>query len=638
MPNEVQAERNDVQLTDEQKRDAIQTLYHLVIKIGGGGNVWKKDAEAYHEEVKKFAKTDNHTEEELQKFYNKFLYQKNGTAGIGQASSQCSKKPSPSEAHGIFNQLLELFKSNLNVVAVSDEEIERRIKNIKTEFYKAVGGKKPGSIINRVVSTVLPGKVSAVVNEKAFFEVYDWLAKNGFVEVRDGNVDEQVKWYVYNVRLMEKLMGWLLNEKKDEEKVDAYDVSHFIWRLYEIISGWDMRSGSPIVKYGPPGTGKTYTAQIEIRNMLNAWSILAAGGDEKSFLPEEEHVIKVQFHPSYGYEDFVEGLRPDSGEGRLVLVNGDFKELCKKAGRWECDLYSYVNRDRGEDDAAQQDEPSSVSDWLDMNVSDVRQILLANDQKDDWKKLFDQDYWKKIWTVADYDAKMTPQGTKKNWRKKNPGILLKDAIPPYCMLIDEINRAELSRVFGELMYSLEYRGPEGMIRTQYSRLDFIKDGKDTAMIRVTDGSSRFFVPHNVFIIGTMNTIDRSIESFDFALRRRFRWERVPVDLEIARGWLTKKVGFKQDKDGCIIKLIDSVQALNESIKKQWDEDHEIGHAYLMKYSRAKQWTISEAKAELWDSAIRPLLEEYSRGSGQSKKIEDLEKIYSGRGDKDWKDD
>ncbi len=105
-----------------------------------------------------------------------------------------------------------------------------------------------------------------------------------------------------------------------------------------------------------------------------------------------------------------------------------------------------------------------------------------------------------------------------------PGDLLTDHLPPFYFIIDEINRAELSRVLGEIMFALEYRGAEYKIRTQYSSLISAPD--DPASFLFSEGTDHFFIPHNLRLIGTMNVIDRSVESFDFALRRRFRWREL----------------------------------------------------------------------------------------------------------------
>ena len=105
---------------------------------------------------------------------------------------------------------------------------------------------------------------------------------------------------------------------------------------------------------------------------------------------------------------------------------------------------------------------------------------------------------------------------------KDEELCIENVIPPFYFIIDEINRAELSRVLGELMYCLEYRGYNGKIKTQYSQLAI----KKSSYFFEENGENYFFIPHNVYVLGTMNNIDRSVDSFDFALRRRFSWTEV----------------------------------------------------------------------------------------------------------------
>lgn len=514
---------------DEEHKKAIKELYRAVVMSSDSDN-WRQEAKRYHESVVIFANEVSHSEEDTKAFMTTFLYKKNPTADVGEAVTHCevNTRPEGKKAFEIFEKLLGLLKvtemfdpNDAGKVKVDPQQADAVCKGeMRKAFYKSLDDTEVSSVVNRAIASVMPERVSAAVNDDDFFQAYDWFAKNEYVKKRDDDDD----WYSCNVRLMNDLCECLI-----DTECDVYAVGHFIWRIHELVDGQEKRSGRPIVKYGPPGTGKTYTAQTDIRNIFNSWSVLTTGG--KDLLTEEEHFCRVQFHSSYGYEDFIEGLRPN-GKGGLTLVNGDFKALCKQAGRWECDLYELTKL------ASSPHE--KVSKWLDVTVGEFKDLVDKNqfngkldvfkeDQQKIIKDRFSKDYWKIIWDCAECDGK----------------ISLRDAIPPYCMLIDEINRAELSRVFGELMYALEYRGPDGMIKTQYSRLDH--HGKDdcgndydTAMIRIKDGSSRFFVPHNVFILGTMNTIDRSIESFDFALRRRFLWERVPVDLEVAESWLKHK--------------------------------------------------------------------------------------------------
>ena len=589
-------------MNEEQKKEAIKKLFDVVVKPTDSDS-WLDEARAYHEEVRTFAKNaPTLTDLEKKKFFDKFLYKKNGTAGLGQSASFSEEnRPDIKKTTEIFSGLLGLLREK----DVDEDKARDVCAQMRKDYYAAIKDRKPAAIVNRAIASVLPQLVSAAVKERDFFQAYDWFSENGYVDARTDD-----DWYRWNIVLMKFLKGCL----GDRADVDVYKISHFVWRVHELVDGQEKRSGRPVVKYGPPGTGKTYTAQTDIRNIFNSWSILATGG--KYHLPEEGHFCRVQFHPSYGYEDFIEGLRPDENGG-LTLVNGDFKTLCKQAGRWECDLYELT--------MLASCPHEKVSEWLDVAVVELKDLIDKNqfkgkpdvfnkNQQKMIKDLFSKDYWEIIWECAECDGK----------------ISLRDAIPPYCMLIDEINRAELSRVFGELMYALEYRGPDGMIKTQYSRLDHHEkddhgNDYDTAMIRISDGSSRFFVPHNLFILGSMNTIDRSIESFDFALRRRFLWERVPVDLEVAESWLKHNKILKSDDD--VDALIESVENLNKKIRtdKGDDGDYEIGHAYLMKYSPRKRLTLNQAKTELWESAVAPLLEEYLRGTG--KKLKPFKDVF-----------
>ena len=365
-----------------------------------------------------------------------------------------------------------------------------------------------------------------------------------------------------------------------------------------------------IIKYGAPGTGKTYTAKDEANNYISCWQGQFGLLFNDCYKDIEHNVKTMQFHPSYGYEDFIEGLRPtDKG---LSLVNGMFKNLCITAGKWELDVYNISKA------------LDAVHDWERMTIKDVKDLFVEYFNRffgesrkweeltdNDIKTLFDRcqdkiklnyDCWKDL---LNYNV---IQDDKGNFIKDN--ALLKDIIPPYFLIIDEINRAELSRVFGELMYCLEYRGPwEGSIETQYSYLN----DDTTGMLKVGDNDYRFFIPHNVHIIGTMNNIDRSVESFDFALRRRFCWERVDPSEDVLNNYLSNLY------DGQWKQLVDRWKKLNDVIKENKDflgEDYCIGHAYLMKLKYDKSLSLQAVSEELWKDCSEPLLDEYLRGTGE----------------------
>ena len=271
----------------------------------------------------------------------------------------------------------------------------------------------------------------------------------------------------------------------------------------------------------------------------------------------------------------MEGLRPildHNGEAQLTLQNGVFKEFCRRAGKWEIDVYNLGVDMR----------------WEEITIGDLVQ----------YKDKLTAPHWEHILKFQDSSEHVA------------------EAVPPFFFIIDEINRAELSRVFGELMYCLEYRGVKGCIKTQYANLN----DSETGMFGDEDEGYKFFIPSNVYLIGTMNTIDRSVESFDLALRRRFRWEEITPDCELLKYHLNE-----HHKEW--VELADNLKNLNEQIANQalLGADYQIGHAYLMNLKYPTSLSISEVRKQIWDDHIYPLLQEYLRGTGRDKK-EELELI------------
>jgi 5-methylcytosine-specific restriction protein B len=136
------------------------------------------------------------------------------------------------------------------------------------------------------------------------------------------------------------------------------------------------------------------------------------------------------------------------------------------------------------------------------------------------------------------------------------------------------------------------------------------------------GRPRFFIPHNVYVTGTMNTIDRSVESFDLALRRRFRWERIDPDIPMLRLHLAERDAQPGAAGRPWAGLADNLQKLNESIAatEGLGRDYEIGHAYLMNVRYPPVLTAGEVRKRIWKDSLGPLLEEYLRGSGRSDEL------------------
>ena len=186
------------------------------------------------------------------------------------------------------------------------------------------------------------------------------------------------------------------------------------------------------------------------------------------------------------------------------------------------------------------------------------------------------------------------------------------------MIIDEINRGEISKIFGELFFSIDpgYRGTEGMVQTQYQNL--VKEDDE-----FFDG---FYVPENVYIIGTMNDIDRSVESMDFAFRRRFAFKEIKAtdsvnmlyDTEKGIGELAGKANKRMIN---LNKAIETIEGLSSA--------YHIGPAYFLKLKNYKD----DCFKQLWNNHIEGLLREYLRGmQGVTEKMKTLENAYNDESD------
>lgn len=175
---------------------------------------------------------------------------------------------------------------------------------------------------------------------------------------------------------------------------------------------------------------------------------------------------------------------------------------------------------------------------------------------------------------------------------------------PFVFIIDEINRGEISKIFGELFFSIDpgYRGEKGKVQTQYQNLvedgDVFKDG--------------FFVPENVYIIGTMNDIDRSVESMDFAMRRRFAWHEVTAEES------AKNMGLNEE-------LTKRMTRLNEVISNTegLGSAYHVGGSFFLKVQNEEMTADS-----LWNLNLKSLMKEYLRGLPDADEVlESMEDAY-----------
>lgn len=501
------------------------------------------------------------------KFANRLLRANHGVSSRGQSVLSSTNFQQFIEDQSFVHALSELIKhpSRGNVI-----KFETAWENAR-KGYKANANPL---LINRTVAACTTD-VSTTVNNGAFDAVYQWLVKEEIVpQHQDGNT----YWYDKNVQVIQKLRD-VFQEELNKGETDIYLLNIFVWELFEYISN-PFTLKKQVVKYGAPGTGKTFTAKQNAQLLFDIW--VAKYESFEPSLKFDQCLEVVQFHPSYGYEDFIEGLRPvltSDGQPQLKLQNGVFKEFCKRAGAWELQIYGIP-----------EVGPELADKWSELTLRDLKDHIREH--------LVENPSWRSIEGLEDSEK-------------------IVNVIPPFFFIIDEINRAELSRVLGELMFCIEYRGTRGRISTQYTALNT----PVTAMLHTTSGY-KFFIPHNVYIIGTMNTIDRSVDSFDLALRRRFRWERTEPDLRILRYHLNQRDAEQAGKSQPWSSLADDLEKLNKLIRdtELLGPDYEIGHAYLMNLGYPARLDLSEVRKSIWEDSIRPLLEEYLRGSGRGEEL------------------
>ena len=425
-------------------------------------------------------------------------------------------------------------------------------------------------LINRVAAACTLD-VSTTVDGSKFEKVFNWLIEGRLIN----EPSEQIEgWFTKNQFLLSEFKKEF-QEELNNDRTDQFFLSIFVWELYDQYLSNPFRLGKQIIKYGPPGTGKTYLALQQSESFFHIWKDEFAPASEYRY---EDHKVLVQFHPSYSYEDFMEGLRPilnDNGDNQLTLQNGIFKEFCRRASKWEIETYKLFGKNNQE------------KEWEELTIGDLH----------NHENALTGPHWKHIFKIQASSTRVV------------------DAVPPFFFIIDEINRADLSRVFGELMYCLEYRGVKRNVKTQYANLN----NKENGLLSDESGEYKFFIPSNVYLIGTMNNIDRSVESFDFALRRRFRWEEITPDYTLLKHHLNKHHRKWTE-------LADNLKSLNEAIKNEplLGADYQIGHAYFMNLKYQTYVKIDEVRSQIWTDRIRPLLQEYLRGTG---KTEDLMKAF-----------
>lgn len=411
---------------------------------------------------------------------------------------QDGPKANREEAETYFNENIKALLKNI----VSKTDPLEKIRLVKEATYSATQILRKMAVLDNLSDFLY------IYSNESIEELY-----NDFI---DGDAED-----IFTKNHQVCLVAKELLSVNEQDKGELILLSRFLWKYVNARTIADADSPN-VIMYGPPGTGKTYS-------VVNSLDFVSQGDSSRYEV--------LQFHPSFTYEDFIEGIKPKGvskdGNIRFELVNGVFKNFCIKA-------------------------------------------------------------------------------------KNNPG-------KSFYFVVDEINRANLSSVFGETLSLLEkdYRhdgkGSKNLIKTQYSALieDLIREDaekyKSLAYNTTDRGDVKFGVPENVFFIGMMNDVDKSIDAFDLALRRRFKWIRKDCDYEVVE----EETRFKRKEEFSNIgQYIKACEKLNKYISSDLGlgKSYEFGHSFFMKMSDiAKRKEITQLNMEtLFTLYLRPTLKEYLR--------------------------
>jgi 5-methylcytosine-specific restriction enzyme B len=523
------------------------------------------------------------------------------------------------------------------------DSLKKKIKD-ESYFYFYYVASNNATYRARVVDFVEKSNYNSKVDEWAELKPY-WFNR----KVEDYKSDDQSASIVFLLDQFEKLEKSIPIDDfamyKNAAKPNVVNLVAYSRIKDEILQNIiptnlddNKKSNSQVMKqplnqilYGPPGTGKTYNTINKAIKIIDSDFDLSQTRENVKQRYEElvksGQIVFTTFHQSMCYEDFIEGIKPvepktESTPLSYKVQNGIFKEIAKKA-KENSELSSIKDSPKQKKlfdsvfniliqkvESALLDDPISVENNMQrglviklassffcitgINGSSIRMMTRTGNEQNTMTKSTLQT----IYEDSDNLDKYIVGGMKTYYRalvdemikwEADVEVISKDVeARNYVLIIDEINRGNVSQIFGELITLIEEDKRLGKEETLEVTLPYSKE--------------KFGVPTNLYIIGTMNTADRSVEALDAALRRRFSFEEMSPKPD-----LIKTDG--KAKDGMIdgIDLVNLMTTINKRIEVLLDKDHQIGHSYFMCVRN-----VGELKLTIQNKII-PLLQEYFFG-------------------------
>lgn len=477
---------------------------------------------------------------------------------------------------------------------------------------------------NRVFASLYPTKLSTIVAEDALRKVYQYLDVRFQLKLCNPSA---LNWYELNRELLRKIQPILANVMD----TDAINVT--LWYIYESLTETPSSTKSEVrepasnygekrmnvplnqILYGPPGTGKTYhtleaavqAAEPSFYASLDIDESVGASNEQRYALTQKYRELAdvgrirfVTFHQSYGYEEFVEGLSAKTEGGQISYYEKDgvFKAICEKAKGYQ---ETKTTDEKDDFDTLWGRFLNSLSELEEgVRVDTVRTFFIVTDVDNNTIR-FEKDKGQSTHSLSVKTLKAIFNGERVINGGLNPYYSalikhleqlahskteVKTERQNYVLVIDEINRGNISKIFGELITLIEPSKRKG--------------AQEPLEVTLPYSGDTFSVPDNLYIIGTMNTADRSLAMMDTALRRRFDFKEMMPNPAL---FVDKEV-----KGINLSKLLDT---LNKRIEVLYDREHTLGHAFL--FPVFHETDEDKAFIELqsaFKNKIIPLLEEY----------------------------